>query len=347
MKKILIGLDKLNSPNSGFGRVSVDYAQALEDTQDFSFTYLVPSHYDASLLPGKKTIKLTWWRQLFPFYQKRFDLIHSVHQRPEYRIRKDSKLLLTIHDLSFAYNHTKKEQRQLRKKLCRLVHQSTAVAFISDYTLKDSQEKLQIPDSILYRRIYDGVEPLFKKEDRPVDLPDKKVLFSIGVFTKRKNFAVLLPFIKQLPEDYILVISGNENTGYGNYIQFMIEEKGLEDRVYLTGEITEEEKSFLFHHCEAFVFPSIVEGFGLPILEVMQAGKPVFTTDKTSLKEIAGGHAYFWTDFCPASMKKVFEEGMADFNEEKAKAEQEYAATFTWQENVKQYLAYYKEILNM
>lgn len=347
MKKVLIGLDKLDCPHSGFGRVSIDYGNALKDTSDFEFTYLVPSDYDHSLLPDKKTIRLNLWRKLFPFYQKDFDLIHSIHHRPDYCIRKDRKLLVTVHDLSFAYNHTEKETKKLQRKLCALLRQSSAIAYISDFTRQDAADKLNVPSHLRSKRIYDGVTPLRVKEARPGELPDKKILFSIGVFSKRKNFAALLPLIARLPEEYILVIAGNANTGYGNFMQYTIEEKGMEDRVFLTGEITEEEKSFLFHHCEAFVFPSTVEGFGLPILEAMEAGKPVFCSDKTSLKEIGSPYAYFWSSFCHNAMVKVFEEGMADFTAEKAKAQQEYVATFSWKENVKQYIDYYKEILEV
>lgn len=346
MKKVLIGLDKLSNPNSGFGRVSIDYANALEDTSDFEFTYLIPSDYEGSIAKGKRTIRLNWWRRNFPFYQKEFDLIHAVHHRPEFRIRKDKKLLLTIHDLSFAYVHTKREMRKLKRKLCRLLRQSTALAFISDFTRQDCIEKLHVPEHLMTKRIYDGVSLLKKVETAPDNLPDKKILFSIGVFSRRKNFAALLPFIELLPDDYILVLAGNNNTGYGSFVEFTIGEMGLKNRVILTGEINEEEKSFLYHHCDAFLFPSLVEGFGLPLIEAMQTGKPVFASKKSSLAELGKDYVYYWEDMSPEAMKEVFEKGMADFSPEKAKAEQEYALSFTWQENVKQYLAYYKEILS-
>jgi glycosyltransferase involved in cell wall biosynthesis len=88
---------------------------------------------------------------------------------------------------------------------------------------------------------------------------------------------------------------------------------GVEDRVKLIGPATEEEKYWYYKNCEAFLFPSYAEGFGLPVIEAMYHGKPVFISDKTSLPEVGGDAAYYFRNFEPEYMQEVFKEGMRDY----------------------------------
>ena len=86
------------------------------------------------------------------------------------------------------------------------------------------------------------------------------------------------------------------------------------------------------------LFPSIAEGFGLPVIEAMQWGKPVFCSDKTSLPEIGSTHAHYFTDFDPDRMAAVVSEGLKNFNEERADEERAYAATFSYEKHMQQYI---------
>ena len=94
-----------------------------------------------------------------------------------------------------------------------------------------------------------------------------------------------------------------------------------------------------------FVFPSLSEGFGLPLVEAMHFGKPVFISNATSLPEIGGDAAYIFPDFDPANMQAVFAEGMKDFKEnnreEKVMAR---AALFNWDEAAQTYLNIYQQL---
>lgn len=343
MKKILIGLDRIKHPNSGTGRIAIDFANELRDNDEFKFTLLVPWKKNAQLNYDKETIKLSFWRRWFPSYQSKFDAIHILHQDPDYRITAHNRLLITIHDLNFL--EIKGQRIKNRYRINKLLAKTTGIGFISKYAQTDFNYKLKSSKSIKQKVIYNGVSPLAASSEKPIWCPDGKFLFSIGIFTANKNYAVLLDFIKTFPQEYQLVIAGNKHTGYGSYIEYMLDELELGNRVILPGQVTEAEKSYLFHNCEAFVFPSIGEGFGLSVIEAMSAGKPVFSSDKTSLEEIGSTYAFFWKDFDAQEMKQVFDEGMKTFDDQRKQEEMAYAKEFTWKNNVEAYLEYYREIL--
>ncbi len=121
----------------------------------------------------------------------------------------------------------------------------------------------------------------------------------------------------------------------------------VEKRVRLIGTVSENEKHWYFKNCKAFVFPSVGEGFGLPVIEAMYFGKPVFLSTHTSLPEVGGDAAYYFNDFSPESMQCVFEKGMNDFcsNDNRVTAVKKQAALFDWNKNAKEYLEVYRKFI--
>ncbi len=94
-------------------------------------------------------------------------------------------------------------------------------------------------------------------------------------------------------------------------------------------------------------FPSLAEGFGLPLLEGMYFGKPVFIATNTSLPELGGGLAYHFDNFDPEYMQSVFEKGMQHYEQTKpVKALHERALQFTWDKNAAGYLAIYRKLFD-
>ena len=94
---------------------------------------------------------------------------------------------------------------------------------------------------------------------------------------RKKNFHVLPRILKG--NDYRLVIAGNiSSNSYCAEILEQAREWGVESRVTITGPVSEPVKQWYLQNCDAFVFPSIAEGFGLPVIEAMRYGKPIFTS---------------------------------------------------------------------
>ena len=118
----------------------------------------------------------------------------------------------------------------------------------------------------------------------------------------------------------------------------------LDKRVHLPGTVKNEQKCWLYQNCMAFAFPSLTEGFGLPVVEAMSLGKPVFLSNLTSLPEIGGPEAFYWSHFEPNYMNRVFEEGMNKFNTERATRSITWSKQFSWQTAALAYLKIYEQI---
>lgn len=122
----------------------------------------------------------------------------------------------------------------------------------------------------------------------------------------------------------------------------------MEDLLIMPGAISNEEKYWLLQNTTAFLFPSLAEGFGLPVVEAMSAGVPVFLSDLTSLPEIGGAEAYYWSGFEPEHMIKVMEDGLQHFAETPGHSEKliKRSTMFSWGNAAKNYLDFYSTIIN-
>ena len=121
---------------------------------------------------------------------------------------------------------------------------------------------------------------------------------------------------------------------------------GVNERLRLIGPISEAEKSWYYQNCYAFAFPSLSEGFGLPVAEAMSVGKPVFLSDKTALPEIGKDVAFYFSDFNEVRMQNVFISGMELYKKNTAwqKGSGNAALIFCWQKAASQYIDLYRSL---
>jgi glycosyltransferase involved in cell wall biosynthesis len=118
--------------------------------------------------------------------------------------------------------------------------------------------------------------------------------------------------------------------------------------VKLLGPVSAENKYWYLKNCSAFLFPSLAEGFGIPPIEAMHFGKPVFLSTKTSLPEIGGQYAYYFDDFNPENMCKVFDAGMKHYSQTNPKSLIiRHADQFNWEKSAKAYRKVYESVLQL
>ena len=162
---------------------------------------------------------------------------------------------------------------------------------------------------------------------------------------EKKNFHTLVPMMKYFP-DMKLYICGDPHFKYVKSLQALVDAEGC-GRVVLTGKISDEEKNWMYAHAEAFLFPSRLEGFGIPVLEAMRLRCKVFSSRYSSLPEVCSSHATYWDDYNPESMAKIVADGIATWQRDGKEADEayEYSRGFSYDEYTRQYVELYTKLL--
>jgi glycosyltransferase involved in cell wall biosynthesis len=203
-------------------------------------------------------------------------------------------VILTCHDLIpwTFYNNRGFAWRSNIKSIQQIEH----IIAISEYTKNELMDHLGIPEERIHV-ILNGVDHkkfhTLTDPVRPAYLhPEDKILLYAGSEEKRKNLGVVLQAMKNLirviPDvKFIKVGDGGPGISQDAFIND-INRFGLAKNVILTGEISDAELLKLFNIADAFVFPSLYEGFGLPPLEAMACGCPVIASERTSIPEVVG-----------------------------------------------------------
>ncbi|HTD77633.1 MAG TPA: glycosyltransferase family 1 protein, partial [Chloroflexota bacterium] len=175
-----------------------------------------------------------------------------------------------------------------------------------------------------------------------------------GGFDMRKNVPRLIEAYARLPEalrrEYQLVIAGRyQHLGHPLYPdpRQTVRRLGLEGNVIFTGQIREQDKAPLYSAATVFAFPSLYEGFGMPVLEAMACGTPVVTSNVSALPEVAGDAGLLVNPYAPEAIS----EALAELLESAARREDlsrrglERARRFTWPQVAEQTVRVYKQIL--
>jgi glycosyltransferase involved in cell wall biosynthesis len=347
-QQVLVTFDSMKYPNNGlfsFGK-SLGNALLRQNNRKYKFYYYV--HPKASYLFEKKVslVFLSKLHKLFFPEPRRFSLVHFTDQYCRLKPQKvGAKKILTIHDLNPLHENMQPAAK-IKKYLAKMTQYIAAcdkIVAISEFVAADIAKNFpEAKDKLVV--IYNGADALSVDDShQPNYLPQGPFLFAIGHVSAKKNFHVLPALLQS--NDYELVIAGIE-TPYKSKIIEQAEKFGCADRIKITGPISEQDKAWYYKNCAAFVFPSIAEGFGLPVIEAMYFGKPVFLSTATSLPEIGGDAAFYFDSFEPEAMLQVFKDGMERFEaenwQEKVLAN---AMRFNWDKTAKQYLALYNECL--
>lgn len=352
MKKIIIDLSILKHINCGLGQVAFNYGMYFKQnyfaSENYQIYLLLPKKMVGEFGTSVKYISSSWWRQLFPFFIPKCDVWHSIHQLSNFRpFYNYSKLILTIHDFNFLYEKSEQKSKRYLSKIQREIDRADKIICISNFTKAETERFAKLRGKKA-EVIYNGVEQFDSNCEKHPDFitNEKPFFFSIGQIKKKKNFHVLLPLMKKFPEKE-LYIAGKLGSTYAQEIQSTIIKENISN-VHLVGQISNEERVWIYKYCEALLFPSLFEGFGLPVIEAMSFGKPVFTTEETSLKEIGGGLTYVWDNFDATYMKKVMDKNLSVFYSSPLNATKNiiYARSFSYEKHMTRYINIYKDLMD-
>jgi len=195
-------------------------------------------------------------------------------------------------------------------------------------------------------QIYLGRDPsmVFTPDQSAVKthVGDRPYFLYTGTIEPRKNLYGLLEAFRQFKENmsspHVLVITGGTGWRSKNFYH-QLHHHPFRDEIILSGYVGREELASLYSHTEAFIFPSLYEGFGLPVLEAMSCGAACLVSNSSSLPEVGGEAALYFhpdnpTELTNLMVRIVEEEGLKESLSKKAVTQ---AAGFSWDKHVSQF----------
>jgi glycosyltransferase involved in cell wall biosynthesis len=268
------------------------------------------------------------------------DLFHGLNQRlPAKRFRLQ---IATFHDLFvLSGDYSSKE---FRERFAAQARQAAAgadlIITVSAFTGSQVEHYLNVPAARI-RVIHHGVLPRAIQE-----LPREKLVLSVGAIQRRKNQARLIRAFSAMPEDWSLVLAGSQGYDAEEAVREAAESPAA-SRIRITGYVSEDEIAKLYARASIFAFPSLDEGFGMPVLEAMAAGVPVIAGNRSALPEV-GGNAAELVD--PTSHDDLGGALNRLANSEHYRRDligrgKRHASTYRWERAIAETLAVYRELL--
>ena len=348
MYNVLVDFSHLADLN-GFGEIARNYAPLLAkaDMPDIHLIYIVPDKLVGTFGTHIDCIRRSRKREDLKRLGKHIDLWHATDQ--QFHLRDgDSRTiqLLTVHDLNFLREKSGLHRWRHIVQLWWRMRRSDYLTCISQYVKDDILGHYSIPNSIDV--IYNGIA---SHEDEPQQRPafvssdEETFFFTIGQIREKKNFQTLVPMMQHFP-NHKLYICGDDHFAFAQKLRKLVDEQG-EGRVVMTGKIKDEEKRWLYAHAQAFLFPSRLEGFGIPVLEAMRFCCKVFSSRFSSLPEVCSSHATYFDDYTPEAMAATVKQGLSDWQKdgEAAIAAQHYSQGFSYERYTQQYVSLYARLL--
>lgn len=299
--KIAIDTQTILGKKSGFGFYVKNLVENLKKIDSKNEYFLINSGKDKDL----RTYERIWWDQVsFSRKAKKFkpDIIHKAcFSVPRFG---NFKKVVTIHDiipLKFPENFSASSRFYFTKLMPWSYKFADYIITISESAKRDLIDVLKLdPEKI--RVIYEAAGDEFQvitDADKIGQVKKKygidgEYILNVGTLEPRKNLEFLVEVFKEILkfgnseiDNLKLVIVGKKGWRYENLFRG-IENLGIKDKVIFTDYVDEQDLLYLYNGAKLFVFPSIYEGFGLPILEAMKCGVPVISSNSSSLPEVVG-----------------------------------------------------------
>jgi glycosyltransferase involved in cell wall biosynthesis len=300
---------------------------------------------------------LIWLNLVLPAQAKRkgVDMLHM----PAFcaPIFKPSPTVVTIHDMVW-FDHPEYfpvwQRSYMRFFVPQAAHNADAVIADSECTRQDIISKLRIPSHKVHVT-HLGVSKSFSilptidiqriKQKYEVE----KYIFVVGSVEPRKNLERLLTAFAELRGKYpdIILIHAGTSKWKSSDVFSIVVNKGLTGSVRFLWNLPQEDLIALYNGALFFIFPSLYEGFGLPIVEAMACGCPVITSNISSLPEVAGKAALMINPYDIGQIKQAMETLYQDDKKRHDLSQKglEHASFFSWEKCARETIAVYREIL--
>lgn len=300
------------------------------------------------------------------FFQKSTDITHFFNFVVPFGVK--GKVVTTVHDMSYiAYPETVRARTKwwLRLFLKESCKRADRIITVSEFTKQELMKYLHVPEEKI-RVMYNGVDLKLYREDFTIDEVDTvkkkfgidgKYLFYLGTIEPRKNLKRLIEAyglilddfhgdeekIKEFPD---LILGGGKGW-LSDEIYEAAEAENLHGKVRFIGYVTEEDSPVLMHGAEIFCFPSLYEGFGMPPVEALACGTPVFSANASCMPEVLKDHAVYADPLSVEDMAKKLgsmleDEELLNKMQQSARA---FAETYDWKYSAEVVKKIYRELV--
>jgi glycosyltransferase involved in cell wall biosynthesis len=312
-----------------------------------------------------ENVEKTWWEQVG--LQKsgkleNVDLLHCPYFASP--LMPLFPTVVTIHDViplvlkEYAWRKLTTAYNTLVSTAAK---RAQAIIAVSQYSKRDIEQTLRIPSErihVIGNAVDESFRPisdswLLSTVRERYNIGERYVLY-FGGFDLRKNVPRLIRAYSQLPmsirREHQLVVAGRLHN-LGNHPLYpdprpLVRELGLDGRVIFTGQIREQDKAPLYSGATAFVFPSLYEGFGMPVLEAMACGTPVLTSNSSSLPEVVGEAGVLVDPTSTETIADALGHLLEDepFRRELGQRALDRSRSFTWRQVAEQTVEVYRRV---
>ena len=362
--KIVISAWHLRNPHVGLGRYTFNLIKSLGRVDRTNhYEVLIPDQFHSfSSWPNVRyrvfpipLVKRRLWEQICPLLVGKYDLLHFPYD--SCIGRKRGKFVVTLHDAKpqlFPKSSNTINWKKILKNaiLPNPLQQIDHIITVSEHSRNDLIERLLISENditVIYQGV-DGEEFSLPTKESVHPYDGGRYVLCVAGKDPTKNVRNLVVAYSQLrPEirmKHSLVLVGDMDGQ--RELQELVKQNGVERQTFCAGVVSDEQLVGWYQHASVFVFPSLYEGFGLPVLEAMACGCPVISSKTSSLPEVMGKAGILIDPLNISEIVEAMSQVLTnpDLAQTMREAGLSRAQQFSWDATARATVALYEKVMN-
>ncbi|WP_392431550.1 glycosyltransferase family 4 protein [Yersinia sp. HM-2024] len=377
--KVIFGTDPIKYPLTGIGRYAYELANCLNESPEISELSFLQGHKLSKMIPRaketssssqglrhlaqKSKIVSELYRLTAPWLKTLVLKKHpdAIYHGPNFYLPpKVGPSVATFHDLSvftLPQCHPPERVRFMQKELLLTMKRADILITDSDFTRREVIEYFNLSDNKVYSAKLASSGDFYPRDPELIaavissyGLQAGQYCLFAGSIEPRKNIETLLSAYERLSlglrQAYPLVLSGFKGWK-SELLHARFERAEREGWLYYLGYTKSVDLPYLFAGARSFIFPSLYEGFGLPVLEAMASGVPVVCSNSSSLPEVVGECALTCAALDVETLTVLIEKSIEDkvWRESAITGGLNWANTFSWKRCAQETIKAYKQVL--